>query len=121
MIRVLVVHDALHEAKKMEHYITSYCEDCRVILCADAGKNEIMDIIENASKEIDVCFTKIKMRSVSGIQIAQKLRCKNAKIKIVFVSDTDEYALDAWRLGINDYLLEPVTMEKIHKSVKNIL
>ena len=120
MIRVLVVHDVLYEAKKVEHYITSYYENCNVMLCVDAEKNEIMDIIENASGEIDVCITKIKMRNISGIQIAQKLRCKNARVKIVFVSDTDEYALDAWRLGINDYLLEPITMEKLHKSAKNI-
>ena len=120
MIKVLVVHDTLHEAKKIEHYIISYYGTCSVLLCAGADKNEIMDIIENEDNEIDVCFTQIKMRSVSGIQIAQKLRSKNARVKIVFVSDTDEYALDAWRLGINDYLMEPVTMEKVHKSVENI-
>ena len=120
MIRVLVVHDTLYEAKKIEHYITSFYGACNVMLCVDAEKNEIMDIVENAGKEIDLCFTKIKMRSVSGIQIAKKLRSVNARVKIVFVSDTDEYALDAWRLGINDYLLEPITIEKIHKSIKNI-
>ena len=120
MIKVLVVHDTLYEAKKLEHYITSCYDACDVMLCADGGKNEIMDILENASEEIDLCFTKIKMRSVSGIQIARKLRSKNARVKIVFISDTDEYALDAWRLGINDYLLEPVTMEMIQKSVENI-
>ena len=53
MIKVLVVHDILHEAKKIEHYITSYYGACSVLLFAGADKNEIMDIIENEDNEID--------------------------------------------------------------------
>ena len=120
MLNVLVVHELLHEAKEIEYYITRCYGDSSVTLCANANKNEVMNIIDKAGETIDVCFTKVKMRSISGIQIAQKLREKNARIKIVFISDTDEYALDAWRCGINDYLLEPITMEKILKSIKNL-
>ena len=79
-----------------------------------------MDLIDKTGETIDVCFTKVKMRSISGIQIAPKLREKNARIKIVFISDTDEYALDAWQCGINDYLLEPITKEKVQQSINNL-
>ncbi len=120
MVKVLVIHEVLHVAKEMEQYITNCYGNCSVTLRVDESKSEIMNFIESAGKEIDVCFTKVKMRSVSGIQIAQKLREKNARARIVFVSDTDEYALDAWRCGINDYLLEPVTMEKIQQSINNL-
>ena len=120
MINVLVIHEVLHEAKEIEDYITSCYDDPRVSLCANVSKNEIMNVIDKAGEAIDVCFTKVKMRSISGIQIAQKLREKNARIKIVFISDTDEYALDAWQCRINDYLLEPITMEKIQQSVNNL-
>lgn len=120
MVKVLVIHEVLHEAKEMEYYITNCYSNCSVTLCVDESKNEIMNVIKSVGEEIDVCFTKVKMRSISGIQIAQKLREKNARVKIVFVSDTDEYALDAWRYRINDYLLEPITMEKIQQSTRNI-
>lgn len=79
-----------------------------------------MDLIDKTGETIDVCFTKVKMRSMSGIQIAHKLREKNGRIKIVFISDTDEYALDAWQCGINDYLLEPITKEKVQQSINNL-
>ena len=118
MVRVLVLHEVLHEAKEMEHYISACYKECCVTLCVDASKKEISEIIEKES--VDVCFTLVRLKRISGIQIAQKLRKKNAKVKIVFVSDTDEYALDAWRSGVSDYLLRPITMEKIQKTITNI-
>lgn len=120
MVNVLVIHELLHEAKELEDYITSCYGNPNIILCVNAGNKEIMNVIDKIGDTIDVCFTKVKMRSISGIQIALKLREKNARIKIVFISDTEEYALDAWNCGINDYLLEPITLEKVKHSMYNI-
>ena len=120
MVNVLVIHEVLHEAKELEHYITSCYGNANIHLCVNISKDELMNVIDKIGETIDVCFTKVKMRSISGIQIAPKLREKNARIKIVFISDTDEYALDAWQCGINDYLLEPITMEKVQHSICNI-
>ena len=120
MVNVLVIHELLHEAKALEYYITSCYGNSNTALCVNVSRNEIMDLIDKTGETIDVCFTKVKMKNISGIQIAPKLREKNASVKIVFISDTDEYAMDAWQCGINDYLLEPITREKIHTSINNL-
>lgn len=120
MVNVLVFHELLHEAKELEYYITSCSGNFNVTLCVNVSKNEIMNVIDKIGETIDVCFTKVKMRSISGIQIVPQLRKKNARIKIVFIADTDEYALDAWQCGVNGYLLEPITKEKVQNSIYNI-
>ena len=120
MVNVLVIHELLHEAKELEDYITNCYGNPNITLCVDANKKKTMNVIDKIGETLHVCFTKVKMRSISGIQIASKLREKNARIKIVFISDTEEYALDAWKCGINDYLLEPITMEKVQRSICNI-
>ena len=120
MVNVLVLHELLHEAKELEYFITSCYGNPNITLCVNVSKNEIMNVIDKIGETIDVCFTKVKMRSISGIQIAPKLREKNVRMKIVFISDTDEYALDAWQCGVNDYLLEPITREKVQNSIYNI-
>ena len=120
MVNVLVIHDLLHEAKELEYYIASCYGNPHITLCVNVSKNEIMNVVDKIGETIDVCFTKVKMRSISGIQIAHKLREKNGRIKIVFIADTDEYALDAWKCGVNDYLLEPITREIIQNSFYNI-
>ena len=120
MVKVLVIHDVLYEAEEIERDLTNCMGECEITLCVDESKKEVMDIIEKSGKNFDLCFTMIKMQSVSGMQIAQKLRKENTRIKIVFIGDTDEYAMDAWRLGINAYLLKPITSEKLQKAIENI-
>ena len=80
MIKVLVVHDTLHEAKKIEHYIISYYGTCSVLLCAGADKNEIMDIIENEDNEI----VYLKALFLSAFLHLKKLQ-KFTKIRLFLV------------------------------------
>ena len=51
------------------------------------------------------------MPGSSGFGITEELRNRNKKAKLVFVSDTPDYAEDAWKYHVNDYLLKPITTE----------
>ena len=116
-MQILLVYDDLYTAKQIERYIVACYDNCKVMLCVNA--NQFQKIVEFQSKEVDLCFTKVKLQGISGIQVVQEMRRHNPKMKIVFFSDTDEYALDAWKLGVNDYLLEPITVESIQHSMKS--
>ena len=56
------------------------------------------------------------MTRMSGIALAKELRKQNDRVKINFISDTKEYAMDGWKLFINDYLLKPVSISAIQHS-----
>jgi DNA-binding LytR/AlgR family response regulator len=58
----------------------------------------------------DIAFLDIRMPGMGGIEAARQLydRCH-----IVFVTAYDQYALDAFEQGAMDYLLKPVTGERL--------
>jgi DNA-binding LytR/AlgR family response regulator len=58
----------------------------------------------------DIAFLDIRMPGMGGIEAARQLypRCH-----IVFVTAYDQYALDAFEQGAMDYLLKPVTVERL--------
>jgi DNA-binding LytR/AlgR family response regulator len=58
----------------------------------------------------DIVFLDIRMPGQGGIETARQLyqRCH-----IVFVTAYDQYALDAFEQGAIDYLLKPVTAERL--------
>lgn len=58
----------------------------------------------------DIVFLDIRMPGQSGIEAARQL-CKNSHI--VFVTAYDQYAIDAFEHGAMDYLLKPVTAERL--------
>ena len=60
----------------------------------------------------DVAFLDIRMPLVSGIEVARALA---GRCHVVFVTAYDEYAVAAFDEGAVDYLLKPVTAERIAK------
>ena len=120
MVKILLIHHDLHTAKKIKHIIMSCCAECSIRLVVTKNTNELTKMIENDIGQIDVCFTEIKLNGLSVFGLVKKLRIQNPKVKVIVFSDTKEYALEAWNCGINGYLLEPITLEKIQNSMKNL-
>jgi len=58
----------------------------------------------------DIVFLDIRMPGQSGIEAARHLY---SQCHIVFVTAYDQYALDAFEQGAMDYLLKPVTAERL--------
>jgi DNA-binding LytR/AlgR family response regulator len=58
----------------------------------------------------DIAFLDIRMPGMSGIEAARRLYQRS---QIVFATAYDQYALDAFEQGALDYLLKPVSAERL--------
>jgi DNA-binding LytR/AlgR family response regulator len=65
----------------------------------------------------DVMFLDIRMPEKSGLDVAHALA---GRCHIVFVTAYDEYAVAAFEQGAVDYVLKPVTAERIAKVVERL-
>ena len=65
----------------------------------------------------DIVFLDIRMPGMSGIEAARHLY---SRCHIVFVTAYDQYALDAFEQGAMDYLLKPVTAERLARTVERL-
>jgi DNA-binding LytR/AlgR family response regulator len=61
----------------------------------------------------DIVFLDIRMPGMTGIEAARHLY---SRCHIVFVTAYDQYALDAFEQGAMDYLLKPVTAERLERT-----
>ncbi len=80
----------------------------------DDGK-EVLDYLEN--NQADVLLLDICMFNVSGLEVAAEVMEKYPKIRVIFLSGHQnfEYARDAIRYRVYDYLLKPFDEEEIQK------
>jgi DNA-binding LytR/AlgR family response regulator len=76
---------------------------------------EALALIETL--EPDIAFLDIRMPAMSGIDVAQKLA---GRVHVVFVTAYDEYAVAAFEEGAVDYVLKPVTPERMTKVVARL-
>lgn len=68
----------------------------------------------------DIAFLDIKMRGMTGLELAKRLKDINGSINIVFVTGYSEYSLDAFRLYASDYLLKPATPEAVKQATEHL-
>lgn len=68
----------------------------------------------------DVAFLDIKMRGMTGLELARQLKEICCDVNIIFVTGYSEYSLDAFRLYASDYLLKPATPEAVKQALTHL-
>jgi DNA-binding LytR/AlgR family response regulator len=65
----------------------------------------------------DIVFLDIRMPGLTGLQVAEQA---DTDSRIVFVTAFDHYAIEAFDKAAVDYLLKPVTDERLQTSVERL-
>ena len=73
-----------------------------------------------AELQPDVAFLDIRMPGLTGIEVARGLADASPRTQVVFVTAYDQYAIDAVEQGAIDYLLKPITRERLLATVQRI-
>lgn len=81
-------------------------------------KNAIEAFNEINSNQIDLIFLDINMPEISGLSFAKSI---NKNIKVIFTTAYREYAIDGFNLQAVDYLLKPISFERLLQAVNKFL
>ena len=69
----------------------------------------------------DLAFLDIRMPGITGIDVASALQTVSPLTQVVFVTAYDQYAIAAFEQGAVDYLLKPVTDERLLATRQRVL
>ncbi len=61
------------------------------------------------------------MPEIDGMEFANILLEQGSTVKVVFVTGYEEYAVDAFELEAVDYLLKPISRERLAKTVNRLM
>lgn len=76
---------------------------------------------EAVKKEsIDVVFLETLLPNQSGIALAKQFKQFQPKVKIIFVTAHEQYALDAYNLNAVDYIIKPVRRERLQQTINRL-
>lgn len=85
-----------------------------ILVAGDAENGE--DALEKIEAlEPDLILTDIRMPYMDGLTLAERVRQKYPSMKIVIFSGYDdfEYAKQAIKLNVTEYILKPVNVEEL--------
>ncbi len=116
MIRVIVVDDELPSLRKLERQLAS-----GGLACAAASFTEPAEALAYLKEnETDAVFLDIEMPGMDGIELATRMLDLQPGISIIFVTAYNQYAVEAFRLNALDYLLKPVSAERLRETISRL-
>lgn len=122
-MKLLLVDDDKISIDILSEIIKPYLPEFEDIICAYDG-HDAYDII--ISIKPDVILTDIKMPKLGGIELIKKIRTiqhYDPSILIISSYSDFEYAREALKLSVCDYIVKPVDqdelVEKIHMCLKD--
>lgn len=75
------------------------------------------DVFLSENPDVQLAFVDITMPGESGLRFAARLEDAQAPVQVVFVTSHKEYALKAFELAVLDYLVKPVSQERLERTV----
>lgn len=69
---------------------------------------------------VDVLFLDMAMPGMSGLDFAHTLKTLYPQLSVIFVTAYAEHALDAYRVAPLDYLLKPVSRERLIEALARL-
>lgn len=119
MIKVIIVEDKPPILWSIRQKVESYSPEIQVVGEALNGEDALSLINE---LEPDIVFTDIRMPVMDGLELISRVKKILPDIHFIIISGYDEfdYARQAIKLGVSEYILKPVTGENITEVLDKI-
>jgi two-component system response regulator AlgR len=115
-LRVLVVDDEPHAIRRL-CLLCARLDGVHVTGTANDGSEGLRLL---ATLRPDVLLLDIAMPGIDGMAVARAVAASERPPAIVFVTAHDHFAVQAFDLAVTDYLLKPVTQERLDRALQRI-
>ena len=114
MINCVIIDDEQHAIDLIKIHVEKI-DYLRVLETFNSPVNAI-GFLEN--NDVDVLFLDIEMPDISGLSFIKLLK---KKIQVVVISAYKEYALEGFENEVLDYIVKPVSFERLLQATQRVL
>ena len=115
MLHVLIVDDEAPARRRLRRLLTPMEEAGRLRIAGEASDG--VEALERMKETpVDLLFLDIQMPEMNGFDVVERLDPARRPV-VVFTTAYDEYALRAFEANAVDYLLKPISRERLEEAV----
>jgi DNA-binding LytR/AlgR family response regulator len=112
--RALIAEDEPALRAEVRHALAELWPD--LVVCAEVGDGiEAARVVEEQRPE--VLFLDVAMPGMDGLEVARRA---SGKSHVVFITAYDEHAVPAFEEGAVDFLLKPLSIERLRRTVARL-
>lgn len=116
-IKILYVEDEMALGKIVSHALTTSGYD----VCCESDGSKVVMAFNKFNPHI--CVLDVMLPNVSGFDLAKQIKEINPSVPIIFVTAKTQTTdvVEGFKLGANDYLKKPFSIEELIARIENIL
>lgn len=108
MIRIAIVEDAAFDRQVLRDCLREYGQETGTELQITEFTGGTA-FLEQYQEDLDLIFMDIMMDGLDGLTTARKLRRRDDKVLLVFVTSMLQYAVQGYSVDAMDFIVKPVT------------
>lgn len=108
-MRIAVVDDERPARSELKHQLSELLPDALI----DEGESGAQALEMAGEAQYDLFFLDINLGDVNGTVLVNALKNMRPDMKIVFVTAYSEYAVKAFELEVEDYILKPFDKKRL--------
>lgn len=117
MLRIIVVDDEQPSIDKLKKLLIG--SGLAEVIGTFTGPMQALEFLKQ--HKADAAFLDIEMPDMDGIELASRMIDLQGNIAVVFVTAYNQYAVEAFRLNALDYLMKPVSADRLRETLCRIV
>lgn len=112
--RALLIEDETLPRQRLREGLAALWPQLQLLAEAEDGARGLALVLQHRP---DIVFVDIRLPGLDGLQLAQRIK---GLAHVVFVTAYDAHALAAFEQGAVDYLLKPLSTERLRETVQRL-
>ncbi|MEO5980086.1 MAG: LytTR family DNA-binding domain-containing protein [Chryseolinea sp.] len=114
-MNVIIIEDELLAQAKIEHMLSQVSDSIRVVAKISSVKETLQWL--SANRPPDLAFVDIQLSDDHSFEIFKN---HDVTFPVVFTTAFDKYLLESFEFNSIDYLLKPITEDKLRRSIDKV-
>ena len=117
-MKILIAEDEIRIREGLESLLGRF-QDLELVGAVEDGK-EGLEAIKRLNP--DIVITDVRMPNMDGLEMLKQVAAEGIRIKAIVLSAYSEfeYARQAIKLGVTEYLLKPISVHEFSNAIENI-
>ncbi len=117
-MKVAICEDVPSHREKLKEFLNDFSEEIEIDFDIHTFCNGMSFL--NSNNEYDIVFMDIFLGDTNGVSVAQEYASSKSG-DIIFVSQSRDFAVEAFALGATHYLVHPIAKEDFHTAISRCL
>ncbi len=113
-MRIAVIDDERPARSELRHQLTEFLPEAVI----EEGESGAQALQMAGEDRFDLFFLDINLGDINGTVLVNALKNMQPEDKVIFVTAYSEYAVKAFELGVEDYIMKPYDKRRIEKMLK---